>query len=131
MPLNRKAGARRLVDMSEPLPAWAPDLPALQPPYEFPVIVSPTTSYVLKFWNDERSRLVEFAVVQRFSDPDTGLPRRVRVYDTCHGKGLHVHIYDDHDQEIEERAIRPIASYDDLESAFQEVMAKVTTDCTA
>ncbi len=93
-PEKRKAGKRRLADMNaaEPDQTWTPDLEPEWPPYEDTFPISEDARYVQKFSLDEYGRVAEWAVVQMRSDGDRW--RRVAVYDICHGKGVHLHLYD-------------------------------------
>lgn len=90
---NRRTGGRRLADMrasTEPEPAWAPDLPA-DHSYRLTLLLSERARYIQRLDYDERERLVEWAVIQ--SRLTNGEWQRVAVYDTCHGKGVHVHLF--------------------------------------
>jgi hypothetical protein len=61
-------------------------------PFEDTFPISEDARYVQKFSLDEYGRVAEWAVVQMRRDGDRW--RRVAVYDICHGKGVHLHLYD-------------------------------------
>ena len=88
-PRNKKAGQRRLVDMSlEPADsAWSPDLPPVEEWYDS-IPISESVSYSVRYAHDEYGRLTDWAVIQRRNTSDGY--RRVAVYDACHGKSVHV-----------------------------------------
>jgi hypothetical protein len=124
-PRNRKAGLRRLVEMSATTDdqPWAPELPAVDEfEQEFPI--GDSASYVQRLGLDERDRVAEWAVIQmRKVDSEW---RRVVVYDCCHGKGLHVHHYNREGMEFAEVVVRPVNSYSDFESALDYALERVT-----
>jgi hypothetical protein len=118
MPLNRKAGEKRLVDMSAPLPAWSPEMDTCDEfVQEFPI--NESVSYRIRMEMDERNRLVEWAVVQKRDG------HRVAVYDVCHGKGYHLHLYDERGTEIDEIALRPVDSYADSEACLNDAVERI------
>jgi hypothetical protein len=122
-PLNRKAGARRLVDMSaetaKPDRPWTPELPPDEPWVQtFPI--SEDARYTQRLGYDERGRLAEWAVIQ--SRIRNGQWQRVAVYDTCHGKGVHVHLFNQQEIEFTERPVRQITSYKDVEEGLDYVL---------
>jgi hypothetical protein len=90
-----KAGRRRLVDMSPDIGVvpWAPPRPpqaALEYEQTFPI--GEDVEWVQRIGYDELGRVADWAVVQKRRV--SGAWRRVAVYDACHGKGMHVHLYD-------------------------------------
>jgi hypothetical protein len=122
---NKKASIRRLKDMSagtEPPPGWVPELPKVDTwEQEFPI--SDRASYVQRLDLDERGHIVEWAVIQKVRTDDGS--RRVAVYDTCHDKGMHVHLYDRDENEFTEEPIMPIGSYRDMEQALDYAVDRV------
>ena len=127
-PRNKKAGQRRLVDMSpEPADsAWSPDLPPIDEWYDS-IPISESVSYSVRYAHDEYGRLTDWAVIQRRNTTDGY--RRVAVYDACHGKSVHVHIYDTLEREIDEHPLhRPVRSYAELEDGLDYAMERVVTD---
>jgi hypothetical protein len=125
MPLNRKAGDRRLVDMSaaaELEQPWDPDLPPEDPLVQtFPL--SEHSRYTQRLGLDERGRLVEWAVIQsRFRN---GRWQRVAVYDICHDKGLHVHLFNRQEEEFTEARLRSVMSYKDVEDGLDYVLHRL------
>jgi len=46
----------------------------------------------------------------------------VALYDTCHGKGVHLHLYDRQEKEFTQVSLRPITSYKDLEDGLDYVL---------
>ena len=125
---NRKAGDRRLVKMSPDAvdDAWYPDLPPVEE-NEDTFLISATTWYTVRYALDKYQRLTDWAVIQRCND-ETG-SRRVAVYDACHGKGVHVHIYDRSEKEIDEHPLhRRVRSYGDLEDGLDYATERVVKD---
>jgi hypothetical protein len=123
MPLNRKAGNRRLVDMNEPAEPerpWIPYLPA-DDSIEQPLPLGERSRCIQRLAFDEQGRLVEWAVIQsRLVD---GQWQRVAVYDTCHDKGVHVHLFNRQEERFTEISLRrPIKSYKDVEDGLDYVM---------
>lgn len=125
-PEKRKAGKRRLTDMNaaEPERPWEPDLPAEWPPYEDTFPISEDARCVQKFSLDEYGRTVEWAVVQMRRDGDRW--RRVAVYDICHGKGVHLHLYDREEVQFTETPLRPVRSYQDVDDGLDYALERVT-----
>jgi hypothetical protein len=124
-PWNRKAGDRRLVDMSaaaEPEQAWAPDLPA-DHSYRLTSPLSERARYIQRLDYDERERLVEWAVIQ--SRLTNGGWQHVAVYDICHGKGVHVHLFNRREEEFTEVRLRSVTSYKDVEDGLDYVVDRV------
>jgi hypothetical protein len=122
MPFNRKASDRRLVDMSaatEPEQPWTPDVPP-EHTYRYTCPVGEDGRYTQRLECDERGRLVEWAVVQsRLRD---GKWQRVALYDVCHGKGVHLHLYDRQQEEFTQVSLRPVTSYKDVLDGLDYVM---------
>lgn len=121
-PLNRKAGERRLVDMSaaaEPEQAWAPDLPS-EYTYRYTCAVGEDGRYTQRLECDERDRLIEWAVVQ--SRLRNGQWQRVALYDICHGKGVHLHLYDRREEEFTQESLRSVTSYRDVVDGLDHVL---------
>lgn len=106
--------------MSPPVaaPAWAPEL-RMYDEYvqEFPV--NDSVSYYPRMEFDERHRLVEWAVTATYNG------RRVVVYDVCHGKGYHVHYYDEDGTEIRQVSLGPVDSYKDMEACLDDAIQRV------
>lgn len=125
---NRKAGDRRLVDMSAttgPEQPWAPNLPVVDlESYTF--LIGVHTRCTQSLGHDELGRLAEWAVIQsRFIN---GQWQRVAVYDTCHRKGVHVHLYDQREIEFTEtRLDLVISSYKDVEGVLDHIIDRLTT----
>ncbi|MGH3936244.1 MAG: hypothetical protein ACRDS1_14925, partial [Pseudonocardiaceae bacterium] len=126
-PLNRKAGARRLVDMSaataKPDQPWTPDLPP-DDPWIQTFLISEDARYTQRLGYDEQGRLAEWAVIQ--SRHRNGQWQRVAVYDICHGKGVHVHLFNRQEIEFTERPVRQITSYRDVEEGLDYVLNLLT-----
>jgi hypothetical protein len=123
---NRKAGDRRLADMSdEPMGTlvWEPDLPKLYTfEEEFPV--SETATYRVRMDFDQRDKIVEWAVIQLKRRGDRWT--RVAVYDMCHGKGVHVHRYDSCEDEFAEESVFNVTSYEDVEAGLDYAILRVS-----
>lgn len=127
---KRKSGKRRLADMSaaEPEPAWMPDLDPEDEEYEQPLPVKDApdcvrTHHRMRF--NRYGQLVEWAIVLLYQDPDDGRWRRVAVYDTCHGKGMHLHLYDRDGTDFTQVFLRPVRSYQDMEECLDEAIDRV------
>jgi hypothetical protein len=125
-PEKRKAGKRRLADMNaaEQERVWTPDLEPEWPPYEDTFPISEDARYVQRLGYDEYQRLTEWAVVQMRREDDRWC--RVAVYDICHGKGVHVHLYDRQEIEFTEQFLRPVSSYRDIEVGLDYALERVT-----
>jgi hypothetical protein len=125
-PEKRKAGKRRLADMNaaEPERSWAPDLEPEWPPFEDTFPISEDARHVQKFSLDEYGRVAEWAVVQMRRDGDQW--RRVAVYDICHGKGVHLHLYDREEVQFTETPLRPVLSYQDVDDGLDYALERVT-----
>lgn len=124
-PLNRKAGDKRLVNMSaaaELEQAWAPDLPAVDS-YRLTFLLSASARYVQRLECDERDRVVEWAVIQSRLRNDRW--QQVAVYDICHGKGMHVHLFNRQGEEFTEVRLRSIVSYEDVEDGLDYALDRV------
>lgn len=123
---KRKTGKRRLTHMSaaEPDQPWYPELEPEWPPYEATFLISETTRYVQRLCYDEYQRLAEWAVVQMRRVE--GRWQRVAVYDICHGKGVHVHLYDRREVEFTQVFLRPVRSYQDVEDGLDYALQRVT-----
>jgi hypothetical protein len=123
VPLNRKAGEKRLVDMATRLGPWMPDLPGVEPPWTQHFPLSEAAEYVQRLTYDERGRLVEWAVIQnRRID---GLWVCTAVYDICHEKGVHVHLYNRNGVEFHQRSLMPVESYADVEAGVDYALERV------
>ena len=48
------------------------------------------------------------------------------LYDTCHGKGLHVHLYDRREKEFTQTPLRSVASYEDMDDWLAYALQRVT-----
>lgn len=121
---SRRAGDHgRLADMTVAPEPWAPLLPGVEEwRQHFPI--DETRSYHIRQEYDEVGRLVEWAVTQ--NRQVAGERVRVVVYDTCHGKGVHVHFYDRDDIEFAEQAIGPVGSYADLNDGLDAAVDTVS-----
>jgi hypothetical protein len=86
--------------------------------------ISDDVYYVQRLEFDPRNRLSEWAVIQMRGRVGNG--RQVALYDTCHGKGVHVHYYDQHRREVEEVRLRPISSYQELEAGLDYALDRVS-----
>ena len=125
---NRKAGERRLADMSQSVEvtAWRPELPVEGPPWEPEFVVAPGVKYIQRLGMDERGQVAAWAVIQmRYRD---GHWARVAVYDVCHGKSLHVHLYDAHEVEFDEHVVVGglVRSREDFEDRLDLAIERVT-----
>jgi hypothetical protein len=123
-PLNRKAGERRLVDMSaaaEPEQVGTPDWQSEYTyTYRYTCAVGEYGRYTQRLECDERDRLIEWAVVQsRLRD---GQWQRVALYDICHGKGVHLHLYDRREEEFTQVSLRPVTSHRDVVNGLDYVL---------
>ncbi len=125
-PQKRKAGKRRLADMNaaEPEQPWAPEMEPEGPPWEIEILISEDVRCKQKFSQDVYGRVAEWAVVQLRRDGDRW--RRIAVYDICHGKGVHVHLYDRQEIEFTEVPLRPVSSYQDVEDGLDYAVQRVT-----
>lgn len=123
---KRKSGERRLANMGvgDPGHTWVPELEPEWPPWEQTFPISEDARYVQKFANDEYGRLTEWAVVQMRRDGDRW--RRVAVYDICHGKGVHLHLFNAQKIEFSEQRLRPVLSYQDIEDGLDYALERVT-----
>jgi uncharacterized protein (DUF2344 family) len=105
---------------------WYPELPSVPPDYEQHFPISDTARYVLRLAHDEYMRLTEWAVVQlRRIDGDWCT---VAVYDTCHGKGVHMHLYNRQGERSTEVSLREVQSYADLEAGLDDAVERVSRD---
>jgi len=122
---KRRAGRRRLADMNaaEPERVWAPELEPEAPGFEQTILISDDVRYVQKFAEDACGRIAEWAVVQLRRVE--GRWRRVAVYDICHGKGVHVHLYDREGIQFTETPLRPVVSYQDVEDGLDYAVDRV------
>lgn len=121
MPLNRKAGDRRLVDMSasgDPEQVWVPYLPAEEPWLVQEITIRAHTRYIQRLGYDENGRLVEWAVIQ--SCWRDGRWWRVAVYDTH--ITVHVHLLDRREKRFAKIHLRSITCYKDIEEGLDEVL---------
>ena len=125
---NRAAGDRRLAKMTASIDDWGSaspgDLPKVEDwEQEFPL--SRTAAYSQKLGFNERGQLVEWAVVQLRLTNDR--KRRVAVYDSCHGKGVHVHFFDCNEQEFAQKQLWPVDSSRDLEDGLDYAVRRVSS----
>lgn len=118
----RRTNYRRLADMSaagEPEQPWAPDLPLMHT-YRYTIAVSDSGRYTQRLDCDERDRLIEWAVIQsRFR---SNRWQRVALYDICHGKGVHLHLYDRRETEFTQVSILPVTCQKDIEDGLDHVI---------
>lgn len=123
-PEKRKAGKRRLADMNaaEPERPWAPELEP-EEPWEQEILISEDVRYQQKLAHDAYGRLADWAVVQMRRVEGRWL--RVAVYDICHGKGVHVHLYNREGEQFTETPLRPVASYQDVEEGLDYALERV------
>jgi hypothetical protein len=98
-PWNRKAGDRLTSPLSE------------------------RARYIQRLDYDKRERLVEWAVIQ--SRLTNGGWQHVAVYDICHGKGVHVHLFNRREEEFTEVRLRSVTSYKDVEDGLDYVVDRV------
>ena len=119
MPLNKKAGAKRLVDMSPPLPPWSPELETVEE-YTQQIFINDHTSFYVRIELDERRRLNEWAVTQ----VRDGL--RIAAYDVCHGKGYHVHLYNRHEEEFDQVFISAVDGYAEMDASLTDAYDRVS-----
>lgn len=127
-PGNRKAGQRRLADMSNhPVDqVWRPDLPPVEEHRDvFPI--SASVDYSLRYELDEYGRINDWAVVQRRVVNE--VRQTVAVYDACHGKDVHVHLYNRDGIEFDQHPLhRPVRSYSELEDGMDYATERVVKD---
>src|SRR6185437_10460703 len=120
-----KPNNRRLAEMSaagEPDQPWAPELPTVRT-YLYTFLISATARYTQRLDCDEWDRLVEWAVIQsRLID---GRWQRVAVYDICHRKGAHIHLYDREEREFTQVSLKPVTCRRDVEEALDEALDRV------
>ncbi len=122
---NRRAGERLLADMSaaaEPEQAWAVDLPT-DHSYVLTFLISENARYIQRLAYDERERLVEWAVIQ--SRLRNGRWQQVALYDICHSKGVHVHLFNRQEEEFTQVSLRSVTSYKDIEDGLDYVLDRV------
>jgi hypothetical protein len=124
-PHNRKAGDRRLKDMSADaaLEHDADGPPSDEIEYEQTFPIGENVAYVQRFVMDDRDRIKRWAVVQ--IRRVQGSWHRVAVYDTCHEKGIHVHFYDKEDVEFAETHLRSVDSNADLVEGLDYAVVRV------
>jgi hypothetical protein len=117
----RKAGERRLADMSGAAQEteWRPLLPP-DPPYYETIYIDENRKVVQSLGFDERNRLAEWAVIQMRRR--RGEWKKIAVYDNCHFKGAHRHLYNQREERFDEKPIMPIRSYADVEKSLDHVM---------
>jgi hypothetical protein len=120
-PRNRKAGDRRLVQMSELVAdqPWYPELPPVDP-YSESYLINETTKIIQKLGHDERERLAEWAVIQQ--KLCNGEWKTVAVYDNCHFKGVHRHLYNRDGARFDEKPIARVTSYNDVALGLDSVL---------
>ncbi len=85
--------------------------------------ISEDARYIQRLGYDERGRLAEWAVVQ--SRRRNGRWQRVAVYDICHGKGVHVHLFNQQEIEFTETLVRQVMSYKDVEDGLDYVLDRL------
>jgi hypothetical protein len=119
---NRRRAGDAWRASAEPEQAWAPDLPA-DHSYRLTLLLSERARYIQRLDYDERERLVEWAVIQ--SRLINGRWQRVAVYDICHGKGVHVHLFNRREEEFTEVCLRSVTSYKDVEDGLDYVVDRV------
>ena len=120
---------RRLADMNvaEPEQPWFPELDLENDEeYEQTLPVDgapPFVQHALRVRRSRYGQLVDWAVVQIHRDGARW--RRIAVYDACHGKGMHVHLYNSQQVDFAQITIRPVHSYQDMEECLQEAIDRV------
>jgi hypothetical protein len=127
-PGNKKAGERRLIDMNQ-MPRqlrgpWTPQEKADGDPWVDTFLINENARYKQRISYDRIDRIVEWAVIQQKRDASGW--RTVAVYDTCHGKGVHKHLYDSAGQRFDEVRLREVNSYGDLEKGLDEALSQMT-----
>jgi hypothetical protein len=120
----RRINYRRLVEMSATAEPDQPSAPATDLPtthtYPFTITVGENDRYIQRLECDEQDRLVEFAVIQqRYRN---GRWQRVALYDVCHDKGLHLHLYDRREREFTQVSLMAVTCQKDVEDGFDYVM---------
>lgn len=121
----RKTNNRRLADMGaagEPAQPWAPELPTVRT-YQYTFLISATVRYTQRLDCDEWDRVVEWAVIQ--SRLRNGRWQRVALYDICHGKGMHLHLYDRQEREFTQISLRPVTCRRDVIEGLNEALDRV------
>lgn len=105
--------------MGTKLPPWRPELEAVDwHVQEFPI--NESTSYIIRMQTDDRNRLVEWAVIQMKNR------RRIALYDVCHGKGYHLHLYNRTAREFAQISLRVVDSYEDMNWAYDDAAVRVS-----
>jgi hypothetical protein len=125
-PLNRKAGQRRLVDMSaaiEPDEDVVDGPPPAETEYQQTFPISAEASYVVRFVMDDHDRIKRWAVVQLRRVG--GRWRRVAEYDSCNNKGVHVHFLNRDEVRFAQTHLRPVDSYADLVEGLDYAVDRV------
>lgn len=56
-----------------------------------------------------------------------GVWHRVATYDTCHNKGMHIHLFNAWGEEFTEVTIRPVESYGEVDEALDYALERVTS----
>jgi hypothetical protein len=118
-----RAGERRLADMAAYPTQEELALEEERDEYSQTFVVSESIFYIVRFVYGTSGRLIEWAVVQMCGTP--GKARRIAVYDTCHGKGVHVHHYNRNEIEFDQTALRPADSVADLEDGLDYATIRV------
>jgi len=80
---------------------------------------------VQKLAYDTHGQLADWTVVQMRRVQDRWL--RVAVYDICHNKGVHVHLFNREGTEFTETSLRPVASYQDIVDGLDYALERVIT----
>src|SRR4051812_47539235 len=106
--------------------AWRPELPVEGPPWEPEFVIAPGVKYIQRLGMDERGQVAAWAVIQmRYRG---GRWSRVAVYDVCHSKPLHVHLYGTDEVEFDEHVVveGPVRSREDFEDRLDVAVERVT-----
>ncbi|MEJ2860545.1 DUF7718 family protein [Actinomycetospora flava] len=114
---------RRLVDMSPtPDDTWWPDLPA-EEEFEPWTQIDDDAGFVQRLAYDQYQRLCEWAVIQMARRDGDWV--KIAVYDTCHGKGVHRHLYNGDEERCDENTLFAVHSYADLEAGVDHAIERV------
>lgn len=126
----RKRKPNRLADMNaaELERPWMPDLDPEGEDFSQPFIVKDAPDHVgavrrMRF--DRYGQLIEWAVILRYQEPATQRWRRIAVYDICHGKGMHVHLYDKRGNDFTQVSLRPVRSYREIGESLDEAVERI------
>ena len=98
---------------------WQPDLLPIED-VQYVALLDENTKIIQKLGYNERDELTDWAVVQQCRRD--GAWCTVGLYDNCHYKGVHRHLYNRYGQQFDEYLIMAVTSYDDVGLGLDTVL---------